>query len=194
MSDTAHNGARDAGRPPRRSRATPRAAMVVIGCALALAGCEGKSMRDLNQYVEGVLARPGGRIEELPPIEPYTAYTYEGSEIDPFAPFYQEEAPEQTTAQAQTGPRPDFDRNREELEQYALDSLRMKGTLEQQGSTWAIVKSPDELIHRLAVGNYVGRNHGKIIGIFEDRIELKEIVSDGQGGWTERDAALALAE
>lgn len=192
MSDTAGNRVQP-DRPVGRLR-TPGRAMALLGCALMLAGCEGKDMRDLQRYVEDVLARPGGRIEELPPIEPYTAYTYKGGEVDPFAPFYEEEEQTQTAARPQAGPRPDLDRNREELEQYALDSLRMMGTLERDGSTWAIVRSPDAIIHRISVGNYIGKNHGKIIGISEDRIELKEIIPDGQGGWTERDAALALLE
>ena len=78
--------------------------------------------------------------------------------------------------------------------QFAITSVSMMGTLEREGSTWAIVRSPDSIIHRIGVGNYIGKNHGKIIGISEDRIELKEIVPDGQGGWSERDASLALLE
>ena len=101
-----------------------------------------------------------------------------------------ETGPASTTA----GPQPDLDRNREELEQYALDSLRMVGTLDRDGTVWAIVRSPDSIIHRISVGNYMGKNHGKIIGISEDRIELMEIIPDGLGGFEERDAALALAE
>ena len=71
----------------------------------------------------------------------------------------------------------------------------MMGTLERDGARpGPSCADPDTIIHRISVGNYIGKNHGKIIGISEDRIELKEIVPDGQGGWTERDAALALLE
>ena len=181
----------------RRRAARPlgrlAAAIGALGLTLGLGGCTNNDMTDLQRYVESVLARQGGRIEELPPIRPYTAYVYQGSEIDPFAPFYDDE-PEQQQQTASSGPQPDLDRNREELEQYALDSLRMMGTLERDGATWAIVRSPDSLIHRISVGNYIGKNHGKIINISEDRIALKEIIPDGQGGWTEREAALALLE
>ena len=116
--------------------------------------------------------------------------------MDPFEPFFQEE-PKQAEEEGKgegSGPKPDFNRNREELETYALDSLRMLGTLQRAGDTWAIVRSPDAIIHRISVGNYIGRNHGKIIGITEEQIDLKEIIPDGQGGWTERDASLALLE
>ncbi|MCG7971956.1 MAG: pilus assembly protein PilP [Candidatus Thiodiazotropha taylori] len=40
----------------------------------------------------------------------------------------------------------------------------------------------------------MGQNHGRIMLITEDRIELNEIVQDGSGGYIERQASLALAE
>ena len=70
----------------------------------------------------------------------------------------------------------------------------MMGTLELNEELWGIVRSPDGTIHRVQVGNYVGRNHGKIVGISEESIDLNEIIQDGQGGWQERDAALALTQ
>ncbi len=178
----------------RRTVRRPRglAAAGALGLTLVLGGCTSNDMSDLQRYVESVLAREGGRIDKVDPIKPYTPYVYKGSEIDPFAPFYDDEPQQQQTVAS--GPSPDLNRNREELEQYALDSLRMMGTLERDGATWAIVRSPDSLIHRISVGNYIGKNHGKIISISEDRIALKEIIPDGQGGWTERDAGLALLE
>ena len=46
----------------------------------------------------------------------------------------------------------------------------------------------------LHLGNYLGANIGKVINIFEDRIELREIIQDSNGRWEEREAALALIE
>lgn len=162
---------------------------------LALTGCGGGSMSDLQAYVDEVLSRPGGKIPPIPPLEPYAVYTYQSSgEVDPFEPFFQE-APDLTEiAEGEGGVSPDPHRNREELENFALDSLRMMGTLEQDESIWGIVKTPDGSIHRVQTGNYLGRNHGKIIHISEEKIELTEIVADGRGRWQERPAALALAE
>ena len=40
----------------------------------------------------------------------------------------------------------------------------------------------------------MGLNHGQITRITEERIELTEIVSNGQGGWQERQAAIALSD
>ncbi len=116
---------------------------------------------------------------------------------DPFEPFYLEPprpTGDGTTAVSDNGISPDFDRNREELESYPLDYLRMMGTLEKGEQFWAILRDPDAIIHRVQVGNFIGQNNGKIPGISEDRIELLEIIPDGRGGWEERQAELALAE
>jgi type IV pilus assembly protein PilP len=158
-------------------------------------------MADLRSYVAEVKVRKSTRIEELPPIEPYVVYTYpcDGAIecVDPFEPFFLE--PPRPPAGAGTqvvsnGISPNFDRNREELENFPLDGLRMMGTLEKEEQFWGIVRGPDAIIHRVQVGNYIGQNHGKITNISEDRIELLEIITDGRGGWEERSAKIALAE
>lgn len=163
---------------------------------LAISGCVGGSMSDLEAYVNEVLSRPGGKITPIPPLEPYAVYTYQSSDgVDPFEPFFQE-PPEPTTVAGEGGggPAPDPNRNKEELEGYALDSLRMMGTLEQDETIWGIIRTPDGAIHRVQSGNYMGRNHGKITHISEEKIELTEIVADSRGRWQERSAGLALAE
>lgn len=176
-----------------------RTLLAVVALSISLAGCGGGSLADLRSYVVEIKKRPGTRIEELPPIEPYIVYAYPCTGtvgcVDPFEPFFQEPPSEPEQSQtAGSGITPDFDRNREELEGHTLDSLRMMGTLEKDEEVWGIIRSPDAIIHRVKVGNYMGKNYGKIINISEERIELTEIVPDGQGGWTERDAALALIE
>ena len=84
--------------------------------------------------------------------------------------------------------------NSEELEAFELDSLRMVGTLQSESELWAIVVDSTGTVHRVQVGNYMGRNFGKVLEILEDRVELREIVKDADGNWEERNASLALAE
>lgn len=183
-----------------RSHRAARVLITLLVVCVPLAGCGGGSMADLRSYVAEVKTRKGTKIEELPPIAPYIVYTYpcDGQIqcVDPFEPFYLEpprppDAPVQTET---TGITPDFNLNREELESYPLDGLRMMGTLEKDDQFWGIVRDPDAIIHRVQVGNYIGQNHGKITAITEDRIEILEIVPDGRGNWEERDAEMALAE
>lgn len=171
-------------------------------CALlSLGGCGTSDMRDLDQYAQDILARPGGRIEPIPEIKPYEAYAYQSAALDardPFRRFYQkdEEAlvEEQDSGLTQAMQDEIQNRNKEELEQFELDSLRMVGTMESGDNQWGIIQDPDGVVHRIMVGNYMGRNTGKILNVFEDRIEIREIVRNSQGRWEERQAAIALVE
>lgn len=173
----------------------------VLVLALALGGCVSRDRSDLEQWTQEVLTRPGGRIEPLPEVKPYEAYAYMSAKDetrDPFEPFYQHRQ-EEVVDVKDTGLTKEMEseiknRNREELEKFELDSLRMVGTLENADENWVIISDPDNTVHRVKVGNYMGRNIGKVINIFEDRVELREIVQDSNGRWDERQAAIVLVE
>lgn len=178
-------------------------AIICLSVISILPGCVSSDISDLENQVAEIMARPGGRIEPLPEIKPYEAYTYRsGSESlrNPFKLFYvitktditdESIVDDGLTAEMEREIR---NRNREELEQFELDGLRMVGTIDNDNNNWAIVLDPNGIVHRVKVGNYIGSNIGKIINIYEDRVELREIVQDGNGRWEEREAALALIE
>lgn len=168
---------------------------------LMLTGCVNTDMSDLEIYTQEVLARKSSRIEPLPEIKPYERYLYQSAENnlrDPFEPFYEEKKEEIKEKVSDARQQKYIDeirnRNREELEQFELDSLRMVGTLEDQSELWGIIQDNNGVIHRVKTGNYIGVNYGKIISIAEEGIELREIVKDTQGNWDERQASLALIE
>jgi type IV pilus assembly protein PilP len=172
----------------------------LLAIAVMVSGCVSSDMSDLQLQVEEILARPGGRLEPLPEIKPYEAYAYKSAQEgarDPFELFYQistsEVADAKDSGLTEAMEREIKFRNREELESYELDSLRMVGTLEDQDTQWGIIRDPQGTVHRVRVGNYLGRNIGKILTIQEDRIELREIIKNIDGRWEERQAALALA-
>ncbi len=171
-------------------------------CSLGLQACVSHDISDLETQISAIMATPGGRIEPLPEITPYEAYTYESgleNAKDPFRSLFAK-APEDVAGEsAGSGLTAEMEReiknrNREELEQFELDSLRMVGTLQDAEEYWGIVLDPDKTVHRVKAGNYLGVNIGKITNIFEDRIELREIVQNSQGRWEEREASLALEE
>ena len=150
-------------------------------------------MDDLRRYVEEIKSLPHGEIEPIPEIQTFPSFSYSAQDLrDPFEPVATTE-PRQTVAE-EGGVRPDFDRVREELEAYPLDALRMVGTLQQFGTIWGLVRTTDGTIHRVQPGNYMGQNHGQIVRITEEKIDLREIVQEGTNRWRERSAALALNE
>ena len=164
---------------------------LVLAAALSLVACGG-DMDDLDQYINQVKATPGGRIEPLPEITPYEVFTYVADAQGMRSPFVPDTP--QATGGAGTGVRPDSDRSREYLEGFPLDTLGMVGTLFIGETMYGLVQTADGLIHRVVPGNYLGQNDGRITDISESEILLVEIISDGIGGYIERDAAISLSD
>jgi type IV pilus assembly protein PilP len=161
--------------------------------AVLLSACT-ENIDDLEKYIATVKARPADPIEPIPPVKTYTPYEYEGlTGRDPFRQSLSEGSDEVRSAKG-TGPRPDFDRPKEYLERYELDTLSMVGTFSKENSEWALIRDPEGVIHRVPVGNYIGKNHGKVMEISDAQVSLSELISDGGGGWIVREASIALDE
>ena len=164
---------------------------LVLVMALGVAAC-GADMKELDRYINEVKSRPGGRIDPLPDITPYEIFTYVADAEGLRSPFVPD-TPE-TTGVTAGGTRPDPDRSREYLESFPLDTLGMVGTLYIGDTMYGLVRTSDGLIHRVVPGNYLGQNDGRITDISESEIALVEIISDGIGGYIERDAAISLSD
>jgi type IV pilus assembly protein PilP len=90
--------------------------------------------------------------------------------------------------------KPDNNRPKEYLERFTLDSLVMVGSLERSGQDWTLIKDPDGGIHRVQVGNFLGRDHGKIVEMGDTFVAVIEIVPDGtEDGWVERPRTIELS-
>lgn len=155
---------------------------------LALSGCE-RDTSDLERYVQDIKSRPSKPIKPIPAMKPYVRFLYPGHEEDPFdASSVQEEDDTQPVSSIV------LDQNRapEFLERFPLDSLKMVGTVNQNGQLWALIRIPDGSIHRVHRGNYLGKNHGRILSVNDVQIELKEIVDNGFGGYKERENKVVL--
>ena len=157
---------------------------------LSITACVNKDMSDLQAYVS-ITKTQKGHVEPLPEFITQPPYAYAAGEVrDPFKAVVDIEV----TTGPYRGPKPDAHRPREPLEDYSLDSLRMVGSLAQNDNEWVLIKDPDGLLHRVSEGHYIGRNYGKIISISEEEVMLVELVSNKKGGWTKRDAAIAISE
>ena len=155
-------------------------------CVLAgtLSGCSSKD-DELDQFIAETKKEPGGRVEPLPELKPYESYAYESANMrSPFMPG--------GSGGGNGSLRPDSRRNREFLEQFSLDTLRMVGTLRLSDRTYGLIKTKDGLVHRVLPGNYLGQADGRVTEISPSKISVVEIVPDGLGGYMERPASLAL--
>lgn len=171
----------------------PMRLILLAGVALAAAAC-GRDTSDLDTYIASVHGKPGEPIPPLPSIETPPSFEYQAFELrDPFSGGPVEVAsPDLRGVSTAGGPAPDPNRRREVLEGFELDSLEMVGTLQIHDLFFGLIEDPDGLIHRVREANYMGRNHGRIIAVYDDRIELVELVPNGADAWAERRAEIAL--
>ncbi|KAA0071920.1 pilus assembly protein PilP [Rhodanobacter sp. T12-5] len=162
--------------------------LLMLGVALVLGGCT-KGMSDLRSWVAQEKAKKGAPIEPLPVIKTFETFKYDDqNRRDPFSPS----TAELQTNSATNGPRPDANRAKQPLEMFALDSLKMVGTVGSGAGMEVLIKDPGGVIHRVHVNEYMGQNYGHVTAISEDHIDLVELVSNGNGGWMERPASIAL--
>lgn len=165
--------------------------VLIAGSLLVLAGCT-RGTSDLHQWVAQEKARKGAPIKPLPVIRTFETFTYNDQDRrDPFSPSTAEIQPPSSNG---AGPRPDQNRPKQPLEMFSLDSLKMVGTVGTGGRTEVLVQDPNKVIHRVHAGEYMGQNYGRITAITDDHIDLVELISNGNGGWMERPASIALGE
>ncbi len=169
-----------------------RAGLAVAWLALLLAGCDGADVTDLQAYMDEVRARPAARVEPLPLPVTSQAFSYgAGGLRSPFLPPQRLQAVPERLSGARV--QPDAQRPRQALEHFDIDSLQMVGRLASAHRQLALIASAQG-VYAVAVGDYLGRNHGRVVAIHADRIEVREILPDGDHGWFERARSLPLRD
>lgn len=164
-------------------------------CALpVLAGCGDNGIADVKTWMEQVRRETRSIVPKLPPPKQFTPFVYNAKDMmDPFNPGKLMTALANAQKRSGNALVPDPDRPREPLEAYPLDTLKMVGTLQKAGLSYALLQA-DKTIFRVKVGNYVGQNLGVVTSISEAAVELREVVQDAAGDWVERKAKLELQE
>jgi type IV pilus assembly protein PilP len=145
---------------------------------------------DLQSFIEQAKSAHVGSVKALPQFKPYESFSYTAAELrDPFVANADLDEDNGTKTSLLN---PDSTRPRQPLEVFPLDTLSMVGILEQNAQLWGLIKDAQNIVHRVQVGNYMGQSEGRITEINETAIYLVEIVSDGIGGYIERDASIAI--
>lgn len=177
-----------------RISARQASAAMALTAAVGLVGCGDARLNELQAFVAEVKQRRPPPLDPVPQMKQIDNFIYdEGGRRSPFE-MDEKSEPVMPGPGGGTGLAPDPLRPKEVLEQYALDSLRMVGTLDQNDVIWGLIKSPDGILHRVTVGNYMGRNHGRVTSINQTGIQLTELVNEGLNEWVERQASIKLSE
>ncbi len=155
----------------------------------AITACS-QDTSDLQTFIAQTKSAHVGSVKPIPQFKPYESFSYSAAELrDPFVATVNLEDETGTKTSLLN---PDSTRPREALEVFPLDTLSMVGILEQNNNLWGLIKDPQNIVHRVQVGKYMGQNEGKITQITDSFVSLVEIISDGIGGYIERDASIAI--
>ncbi|MDR2925202.1 MAG: pilus assembly protein PilP [Azoarcus sp.] len=167
-------------------------AVMMAGCGILLSGCNSGPQEDILNWMSEQSFGMKGAVKPLPEIRIFPVVDYLAVEgLEPFNVVRIE--PSKPETRRMDDPRLDPDRQREPLEAYPLESLKMVGLLGKGKAVNALIQA-DKALYQVYVGNFMGRNYGKVIGIHQDSLELQELVEDVNDGWVERVTTMQLQE
>ncbi|CAI8961789.1 pilus assembly protein PilP [Pseudomonas sp. IT-P291] len=172
---------------------SPAQCFSVVVVLSALSGCgAGDDYNDLDAYMDEMRLRGPGRIEPTPVFRSYPTFTYNAANLrSPFSPHISTDL----AARRRGSPnvKPDPGRVKQYLEGFNIEQFEMVGTLSSAKGSYALLRGAGG-VHRLKVGDYLGRNDGRIVAISGSQVDVVEIVPDGQGAWLERPRTIPLKE
>ncbi|NNA57525.1 MULTISPECIES: pilus assembly protein PilP [Pseudomonas] len=172
---------------------TPMRYFALSMLLLGLSGCgSSDEFSDLDAYMNEVRLRPAGKIEPTPTFRSYPTFTYSAANLR--SPFSRQVRVD--LAGQQRGARnvkPDPNRVKQYLEGFNIEQFEMVGTISNASGSFALLRGAGG-VHRLKVGDYLGRNDGRIVAISASQVDVVEIVPDGEGAWLERPRTIPLKE
>lgn len=162
-----------------------RAFLLSAVAVAILTGCSNDRMSDAEQAMAAIRDEPAPPIEPLPKPQAVEDFVYSAGGGDVRSPFL---APSlinmQAKAEEMSGVRPDLTRPHEPLEDYELSELIYRGkVVAPDGKEYGLVQSPSGVVRDVTVGEYMGKNHGRILEITPTQINLEEIVPDSRVGF-----------
>lgn len=166
--------------------------LLITATALAsLAGCsmEQYGYRDIDTFMRQMDNQPSGNIDSLPQFRAYEAFAYQAKALR--SPFKQPVRISLTTEQIKRNVKPDTNRVKQYLEQFDVDTFRMVGSISNEDGFWGLVHGSGG-VYRVQVGDYLGRDHGRITFIDDQQLQLVEIVPAGPKYWIERPRVLNI--
>ena len=142
--------------------------LFVTSFALLLTACNFTA----RESVQDFLARNGGAVRGSVTSLPYTPeptrVDYDAAQLrDPFIPIA-----------APAHPAHPYVRRGHTLEAYALDALRMVGTVRLGNAIFALVRAPDGVVYQVKPGDGVGQDFGVVLEVADDRLTIVEKVID----------------
>lgn len=161
-----------------------------------LGGCFGGDHEELRQWMAENTKDMRGSVPKLPEVLPYQPVPYDVEGVlDPFKPNKIEPESKYKQAAGKGGAfQPDFEARELRnslLEKYPVESLKMIGYLNVNNRPMAVIQADDK-VKQIKVGDYIGLDFGMVTQISDKEVELRELIQDSAGDWSERKSSLYL--
>ena len=174
-----------------------RPQIVTVACILVLSACSNDELAELNKSLNATtVAKTNSQIKPLPTVCEFKAFYYETK--DQRNPFIAFKVTDKTKLAGKDNNfktlAPNAHRTKESLEAYPLNTLKMLGHVLYKNTVWALIKSADGQLYRIAKGNYLGTNFGKVIQITPDKVTIVELIQDQQSEWHEQNTTMDLIQ
>ncbi|MBP5986135.1 MAG: pilus assembly protein PilP [Azonexus sp.] len=169
--------------------------LLVALCGL-MGACSGGDHDDLKQWMAENTKDMRGHIPKLPEVKPYEPVPYEvEGTLDPFKSNKIEPESKYKQLAGKGGAfQPDFEAREVRnslLEKYPIESLKMIGYLNVNKRPMAVIQVEDK-VKQVKVGDYIGLDFGMVTQISDTEVQLRELIQDSAGDWTERKSSLYL--
>lgn len=165
-------------------------------CCMTLVACSSSDHEDLKHWMADSTKDFRGNVPKLPEVKPYEPVPYQVEGVlDPFKPGKIEPESRQRQLSGKAGAfQPDFEARELRnslLEKYPVESLKMIGYMNVNRRPIAVIQVEDK-VKQVKVGDYVGLDFGMVTQVTETEIQLRELIQDSAGDWSERKSSLRL--
>ncbi|MFY7697916.1 MAG: pilus assembly protein PilP [Legionella sp.] len=165
---------------------SPLSGFLLICCCLFVSCSDNNA--DLKRYIYDVKTRPPNPIEPIPEFVIPPKFSYPENELrrNPFKPNVSEKPKLDISA-------PDMHRSKQPLEAFSIDVLKFVGVLQEGSVFWGLINQPNGLVTKVKVGDYMGKNYGRVTNINDTSIALEEVIQVN-GQWQKRNYMIKLSE
>lgn len=170
-----------------------KAKLLLIPLIMLATACSDENS-DLQEWMKTTQQQAKSRLKPPSPPEPVEAAQYnQPAPINPHAfHLYRMRA---AAPQVTSGSLPDLRRPKQLLENMSLETLMFVGTIGSGNNLSALVSSAtDSHVYTVNLGNYMGKNYGRVVKITTDELTLSETVEDSNGNWTPRKTIMPLGK
>ncbi|WP_066565853.1 pilus assembly protein PilP [Snodgrassella sp. CFCC 13594] len=155
--------------------------LILLLGMLTLAGCSSPD-EDLQEWMQNTRQQAKAKIQKAAPPSLSAMATYTPPAMTGLNDF----DPARLKVGMQGANSPNFNRPKQILENFSLESLKYVGSFQAKGKAPSAFVVADGHVYTVGLGNYMGQNYGRISAITPDSLVITELVEDTYGNWTNR--------